>query len=117
MLVLVYISAAEGGFPIDIRSVQSDHEFLGSDSLRALYRRLNTLNRCAIMRIDQVILRRRNDDLGYGMYEPFDDDDSALNWPQQLLKKIYRYHYNTIYVLAPPSILRIPDNSVRSRLP
>ncbi|WKY00862.1 hypothetical protein Q1695_015128 [Nippostrongylus brasiliensis] len=76
----------EGGFPIDIRSVQSDHEFLGSDSLRALYRRLNTLNRCAIMRIDQVILRRRNDDLGYGMYEPFDDDDSIAlsgNWRYQ----------------------------------
>ncbi|EPB68219.1 hypothetical protein ANCCEY_12684 [Ancylostoma ceylanicum] len=66
----------EGRFPIDIRSVQSDHEFLGPDSLRALYRRLNTLNRCAIMRIDQVVLRRRNDDYSYGMYDGFDDDDS-----------------------------------------
>lgn len=56
---LLNILVAEGRFPIDIRSVQSDHEFLGPDSLRALYRRLNTLNRCAIMRIDQVVLRRR----------------------------------------------------------
>ncbi|PIO55620.1 hypothetical protein TELCIR_22992, partial [Teladorsagia circumcincta] len=66
-----------GGFPIDIRSVQLDHEFLGPDSLRALFRRLNTLNRCAIMRIDQVVLRRRNDDHGgCGMYDAFEDDDS-----------------------------------------
>ncbi|RCN32452.1 hypothetical protein ANCCAN_21742 [Ancylostoma caninum] len=68
---------SKGRFPIDIRSVQSDHEFLGPDSLRALYRRLNTLNRCAIMRIDQVVLRRRNDDYSYGMYDGFDDDDSV----------------------------------------
>ncbi|XGW16518.1 hypothetical protein V3C99_001743 [Haemonchus contortus] len=77
----------EGGFPIDIRSVQLDHEFLGPDSLRALYRRLNTLNRCAIMRIDQVVLRRRNDNYrGYGMYDGFDDDDSIAlsgNWRYQ----------------------------------
>ncbi|EYB95370.1 hypothetical protein Y032_0160g3321 [Ancylostoma ceylanicum] len=76
----------EGRFPIDIRSVQSDHEFLGPDSLRALYRRLNTLNRCAIMRIDQVVLRRRNDDYSYGMYDGFDDDDSIAlsgNWRYQ----------------------------------
>ncbi|KAK6740351.1 hypothetical protein RB195_008673 [Necator americanus] len=76
----------EGRFPIDIRSVQSDHEFLGPDSLRALYRRLNTLNRCAIMRIDQVVLRRRNEDYGYGMYDGFDDEDSIAlsgNWRYQ----------------------------------
>ncbi|VDP20630.1 unnamed protein product [Heligmosomoides polygyrus] len=63
-----------------------DHEFLGPDSLRAVYRRLNTLNRCAIMRIDQVVLRRRNEDFGYGMYDPFDDDDSIAlsgNWRYQ----------------------------------
>ncbi|KAE9415011.1 hypothetical protein Angca_002821 [Angiostrongylus cantonensis] len=76
----------EGGFPIDIRSVRSDHEFLGPDSLRALYRRLNILNRCAIMRIDQVVLRRRNNDYAYGMCDGFDDDDSIAlsgNWRYQ----------------------------------
>ncbi|VDM81035.1 unnamed protein product [Strongylus vulgaris] len=29
------------------------------------------------MRIDQVVLRRRNDGYGYGMYDAFDDDDSG----------------------------------------
>ncbi|KAJ1354731.1 hypothetical protein KIN20_011741 [Parelaphostrongylus tenuis] len=76
----------EGGFPIDIRSVRSDHEFLGPDSLRALFRRLNILNRCAIMRIDQVVLRRRNNDYGYGMCDAFDEGDSIAlsgNWRYQ----------------------------------
>ena len=56
--MLIYF-VSEGSFPIELHSVNKDHAFLGTDSLRALYRRLDTLNRCAIMKIDNVIMRRR----------------------------------------------------------
>ncbi|XP_023239294.1 rho GTPase-activating protein 7-like isoform X1 [Centruroides sculpturatus] len=41
-------------FPIDISSVKKDHEFLDTDSIQSLFRRLNTLNKCARMKIDNV---------------------------------------------------------------
>ncbi|XP_076362828.1 uncharacterized protein LOC143253229 isoform X2 [Tachypleus tridentatus] len=44
----------ENQFPLDIRSVWKDHEFLDSDSFRALFRRLNTLNKCAKMKVDYL---------------------------------------------------------------
>ncbi|CAD6190275.1 unnamed protein product [Caenorhabditis auriculariae] len=73
----------EGLFPIDLVAVQKDHEFLGTDSLRALYRRLDTLNRCAIMKVDNVVMRRRNDDYRYAGFD--EDDHVALsgNWQYQ----------------------------------
>ncbi|XP_054709659.1 rho GTPase-activating protein 7-like [Uloborus diversus] len=37
-------------FPIDISIVQNDHAFLPPDSIQSLFRRLNTLNRCAKMK-------------------------------------------------------------------
>lgn len=38
-------------FPIDITSVEKDHDFLDRDSMQPLVRRLSTLNKCAVMRI------------------------------------------------------------------
>ncbi|KAG8202080.1 hypothetical protein JTE90_010443 [Oedothorax gibbosus] len=37
-------------FPIDISIVQKDHAFLPPDSIQSLFRRLNSLNRCAKMK-------------------------------------------------------------------
>ncbi|CAH1267753.1 DLC1 [Branchiostoma lanceolatum] len=39
-------------FPVDITSVETDHDFLDRDSIQSLIRRLRTLNRCASMRIE-----------------------------------------------------------------
>uniref|UniRef100_A0A8D8HEB1 StAR-related lipid transfer protein 13 n=1 Tax=Culex pipiens TaxID=7175 RepID=A0A8D8HEB1_CULPI len=39
-------------FPIEINDVAKDHPFLENDPLQSLYRRLQTLNRCANMHID-----------------------------------------------------------------
>lgn len=70
----------EGEFPIETTVVRRDHEFLGTDSLRALFRRIDTLNRCAIMRVDNVVMRRRNDN--GSMYGFDEEDEGALsnNW-------------------------------------
>ncbi|XP_014679462.1 PREDICTED: rho GTPase-activating protein 7-like, partial [Priapulus caudatus] len=48
-------------FPIDVSSVGSDHDFLDEDSIQALYRRLNILNKCAKMRIDKLPVRQLED--------------------------------------------------------
>ncbi|XP_046371993.2 rho GTPase-activating protein 7-like isoform X3 [Haliotis rufescens] len=42
----------DGQFPVDIAVVERDHDFLDRDSIQSLFRRLNTLNRCAVMKID-----------------------------------------------------------------
>lgn len=53
----------ENQFPIDLRMVQADHSFLDEDSLQSLFRRLDTLNRCAKMKaIDSVTRHSLPDD-------------------------------------------------------
>ncbi|XP_023224842.1 rho GTPase-activating protein 7-like isoform X2 [Centruroides sculpturatus] len=53
----------ENQFPIDLRTVQADHSFLDEDSLQSLFRRLDTLNRCAKMKaIDSVTRHSLPDD-------------------------------------------------------
>uniref|UniRef100_A0A3B4WLA8 Rho GTPase-activating protein 7 n=1 Tax=Seriola lalandi dorsalis TaxID=1841481 RepID=A0A3B4WLA8_SERLL len=49
-------------FPIDISSVTRDHDFLDRDSIEALCRRLNTLNKCALMRLEISPQRKRSED-------------------------------------------------------
>ncbi|XP_061600682.1 rho GTPase-activating protein 7 isoform X2 [Cololabis saira] len=49
-------------FPIDISSVTRDHDFLDRDAIEALCRRLNTLNKCALMRLDITPQRKRSED-------------------------------------------------------
>uniref|UniRef100_A0A3B3DAF3 Rho GTPase-activating protein 7 n=1 Tax=Oryzias melastigma TaxID=30732 RepID=A0A3B3DAF3_ORYME len=49
-------------FPIDISSVTRDHDFLDRDAIEALCRRLNTLNKCALMSLDLSPQRKRSED-------------------------------------------------------
>ncbi|XP_046900400.1 rho GTPase-activating protein 7 isoform X1 [Hypomesus transpacificus] len=52
----------DGQFPIDITSVMRDHDFLDRDAIEALCRRLNTLNKCALMRLEISPQRKRSED-------------------------------------------------------
>ncbi|XP_043913035.1 stAR-related lipid transfer protein 8 isoform X2 [Protopterus annectens] len=49
-------------FPIDISSVKKDHSFLDQDSLKALCRRLMTLNTCASMKLEVHFQRKQSED-------------------------------------------------------
>ncbi|NXP26998.1 RHG07 protein, partial [Scytalopus superciliaris] len=49
-------------FPIDVKTVRKDHEFLDGDAIESLFRRLNTLNKCASMKVEISRQRRRSDD-------------------------------------------------------
>ncbi|KAI4886751.1 hypothetical protein NFI96_029387, partial [Prochilodus magdalenae] len=52
----------DGQFPIEISSVTGDHDFLDRDAIEALCRRLNTLNKCALMRLEITPQRKRSED-------------------------------------------------------
>ncbi|XP_053111881.1 rho GTPase-activating protein 7 isoform X3 [Hemicordylus capensis] len=49
-------------FPIDIASVKREHDFLDRDAIEALCRRLNTLNKCAMMKLEISPHRKRSED-------------------------------------------------------
>ncbi|XP_060134798.1 rho GTPase-activating protein 7 isoform X2 [Zootoca vivipara] len=49
-------------FPIDISSVKREHDFLDRDAIEALCRRLNTLNKCAMMKLEISPHRKRSED-------------------------------------------------------
>ncbi|XP_056141517.1 stAR-related lipid transfer protein 13-like isoform X2 [Lampris incognitus] len=49
-------------FPIDISSVKRDHDFLERDLVEPLCRRLNTLNKCASMKLDVNHPKKKADD-------------------------------------------------------
>uniref|UniRef100_A0A7N6A900 StAR-related lipid transfer protein 13 n=2 Tax=Anabas testudineus TaxID=64144 RepID=A0A7N6A900_ANATE len=49
-------------FPIDISSVKRDHDFLERDLVEPLCRRLNTLNKCASMKLDVSHPKKKGDD-------------------------------------------------------
>ncbi|XP_053312337.1 stAR-related lipid transfer protein 13 isoform X2 [Spea bombifrons] len=49
-------------FPIDIASVKRDHDFLDRDHVEPLCRRLNTLNKCASMKLDVNFQRKKSED-------------------------------------------------------
>ncbi|KAF7250854.1 Rho GTPase-activating protein 7 [Varanus komodoensis] len=46
-------------FPIDIAAVKKDHDFLEKDFVEPLCRRLNTLNKCASMKLDVNLQRKK----------------------------------------------------------
>uniref|UniRef100_A0A452HRR8 SAM domain-containing protein n=1 Tax=Gopherus agassizii TaxID=38772 RepID=A0A452HRR8_9SAUR len=46
-------------FPIDIGAVKKDHDFLDKDLVEPLCRRLNTLNKCASMKLDVNFQRKK----------------------------------------------------------
>lgn len=52
----------DGQFPIAISSVTRDHDFLDRDAIDALCRRLNTLNKCAMMKLEIKPQRKQSDD-------------------------------------------------------
>ncbi|KAL4647763.1 stAR-related lipid transfer protein 13-like isoform X1 [Arapaima gigas] len=49
-------------FPIDISSVKRDHDFLDKDLVEPLCRRLNTLNKCASMKLDVNLPKKKSED-------------------------------------------------------
>lgn len=49
-------------FPIDIALVKREHDFLDRDAIEALCRRLNTLNKCAVMKLEISPHRKRSED-------------------------------------------------------
>uniref|UniRef100_A0AAY4EYZ0 StAR-related lipid transfer protein 13 n=1 Tax=Denticeps clupeoides TaxID=299321 RepID=A0AAY4EYZ0_9TELE len=49
-------------FPIDITPVKKDHDFLDKDLVEPLYRRLNTLNKCASMKLDVNLPKKKSED-------------------------------------------------------
>ncbi|XP_005147672.1 stAR-related lipid transfer protein 13 isoform X3 [Melopsittacus undulatus] len=49
-------------FPIDISAVKKDHDFLDKDLVEPLCRRLNTLNKCASMKLDVNFQRKKSED-------------------------------------------------------
>ncbi|XP_030428999.1 rho GTPase-activating protein 7-like isoform X1 [Gopherus evgoodei] len=59
-------------FPVDIKTVRKDHEFLDRDAIDSLYRRLNTLNKCAAMKVEISRQRKRSD-------ESEDDEPCAIS--------------------------------------
>ncbi|GMR42919.1 hypothetical protein PMAYCL1PPCAC_13114, partial [Pristionchus mayeri] len=76
----------EGTFPLQLDAVIADHAgILDKDSLQTLGRRIGTLNRCAIMRMDGVVLRDRNSTLIGDPLHHSDEDGVALsgNWRYQ----------------------------------
>ncbi|XP_056395242.1 stAR-related lipid transfer protein 8 isoform X3 [Hyla sarda] len=58
-------------FPVDIACVKRDHSFLDQDSLKALCRRLMTLNSCASIKLDVHDHRKQQQN------EDSDDDDQC----------------------------------------
>uniref|UniRef100_A0A8B9LFY2 StAR-related lipid transfer (START) domain containing 8 n=1 Tax=Astyanax mexicanus TaxID=7994 RepID=A0A8B9LFY2_ASTMX len=60
--VLNIIKDLSGLFPIEIASVRRDHEFLDHDSVRALCRRLTTLNKCAAMSLEVHFRCKQSED-------------------------------------------------------
>ncbi|XP_034406872.1 stAR-related lipid transfer protein 13 isoform X1 [Cyclopterus lumpus] len=53
---------ADSQFPVDISSVKRDHDFLDRDLVEPLCRRLNTLNKCASMKLDVSHPKKKGDD-------------------------------------------------------
>ncbi|XP_038817273.1 stAR-related lipid transfer protein 13-like isoform X1 [Salvelinus namaycush] len=49
-------------FPIDISPVKKDHDFLDNDLVEPLCRRLNTLNKCASMKLDVNLPKKKSED-------------------------------------------------------
>ncbi|XP_051869965.1 rho GTPase-activating protein 7 isoform X2 [Pristis pectinata] len=59
-------------FPVDIEVVKNDHEFLDRDATESLCRRLKTLNKCAMMKLEIGKERRKSD-------ESEDDEPCAIS--------------------------------------
>ncbi|KAJ8281298.1 hypothetical protein GJAV_G00065940 [Gymnothorax javanicus] len=84
-------------FPIDISSVTSDHDFLDHDAIDALCRRLHTLNKCARMRLEVSMQRKRSEDSD-------DDEPCAISGRWTFQRDSRRWsRLDELDVFAPPS--------------
>ncbi|XP_036439464.1 rho GTPase-activating protein 7 isoform X2 [Colossoma macropomum] len=89
----------DGQFPIEISSVTRDHDFLDRDAIEALCRRLNTLNKCALMRLEITPQRKRSEDSD-------DDEPCAISgrWTfQRDSKRWSRLDQLDLDVFSPPA--------------
>ncbi|XP_066515822.1 rho GTPase-activating protein 7 [Hoplias malabaricus] len=89
----------DGQFPIEILSVTRDHDFLDRDAIEALCRRLNTLNKCARMRLEITPQRKRSEDSD-------DDEPCAISgrWTfQRDSKRWSRLDQLDLDVFLPPA--------------
>ncbi|KAK0150124.1 StAR-related lipid transfer protein 13 [Merluccius polli] len=60
--VSVCVLSPDSQFPIDISPVKRDHDFLDKDLVEPLCRRLITLNKCASMKLDVNLPKKKSED-------------------------------------------------------
>ncbi|XP_060744084.1 stAR-related lipid transfer protein 13 isoform X4 [Tachysurus vachellii] len=76
-------------FPIDITPVKKDHDFLDKDLVEPLCRRLNTLNKCASMKLDVNLPKKKqsedsdSDDL-FAISDKWTFEWSSRRWSRLL---------------------------------
>ncbi|XP_057214225.1 stAR-related lipid transfer protein 8 isoform X3 [Triplophysa rosa] len=94
-------------FPIEISAVRRDHEFLDHDSLKALCRRLTTLNKCAAMSLEVHFQCKRQSE------DSEEDDACALSsrWAFQRESKTW----SRIRTLSPNPV--VPGNRTSTLRP
>ncbi|ESP02126.1 hypothetical protein LOTGIDRAFT_111575, partial [Lottia gigantea] len=83
-----------GQFPIDVSVVEKDHDFLDKDSIHSLFRRLNTLNKCALMKINSHPNKK-------GIEESDEDDLCALSDRWEFQKDCRRWSRKVVDPVAP----------------
>ncbi|KAM6469679.1 rho GTPase-activating protein 7-like isoform 1-T1 [Liasis olivaceus] len=97
---------ADMQFPVDMKTVRKDHEFLDQDAIESLYRRLNTLNKYAAMKVEISKPRKRSD-------ESEDEEPCAISDKWTYEKCTERWsHLENIDVSCPsgPDNLRLKSN-------
>uniref|UniRef100_A0A673FWG4 Rho GTPase-activating protein 7 n=1 Tax=Sinocyclocheilus rhinocerous TaxID=307959 RepID=A0A673FWG4_9TELE len=102
----------DGQFPIEISSVTRDHDFLDQDAIEALCRRLNTLNKCALMRLEITPQRKRSEDSD-------EDEPCAISgrWTfQRDSKRWSRLDQLDLDVFSPPEGVNASAESVLTDL-
>ncbi|XP_030067418.1 rho GTPase-activating protein 7 [Microcaecilia unicolor] len=93
-------------FPVDIEMVKSDHEFLDQDAIESLYRRLNTLNKCAAMKVEISRHRKRSD-------ESEEDEPCAISnkWAYQRRSKRWsRLESSEGFIVEEALCLSVPSS-------
>uniref|UniRef100_A0A672KGL6 Rho GTPase-activating protein 7 n=1 Tax=Sinocyclocheilus grahami TaxID=75366 RepID=A0A672KGL6_SINGR len=86
----------DGQFPTEISSVTRDHDFLDQDAIEALCRRLNTLNKCALMRLEITPQRKRSEDSD-------EDEPCAISGRWTFQRDSKRWSRLDLDVFSPPA--------------
>ncbi|XP_069754282.1 rho GTPase-activating protein 7 isoform X2 [Narcine bancroftii] len=101
-------------FPVDIEVVKNDHEFLDKDATESLCRRLKTLNKCAMMRVEIGKDGRKSD-------ESEDDEPCAISnkWTFQRDSKLWSrvetfelFHSGSAFVPGSPCLKSIDNDDM-----